>query len=62
MQWIAKFTLILILLFFSVEITAGKFCLYKKIDENGGNFVIEISQLFKFLWVYQKSQSNLLDT
>ena len=49
MRWIARFTLILILLFFSVEITAGKFCLYKKIDENVGNFVIEISQLFKFL-------------
>ena len=62
MRWIARFTLILILLFFSVEITAGKFYLYKKIDENAGDFVIEISQLFKFLWVYQKSQSNLLDT
>ena len=43
MRWVARFTLILILLFFSVEITAGKFCSYKKIDENGGNFVIEIS-------------------
>lgn len=43
MRWIARLTLILTLLFFFVEITAGKFCSYKKVDENGGNSVLEIS-------------------
>jgi len=43
MRWMARLTLILILLFFFVEVTAGKFCSYKKVDENGGNSVIEIS-------------------
>lgn len=43
MRWMARLTLILILLFFFVDVTAGKFCSYKKVDENGGNSVIEIS-------------------